>query len=150
MPAWITSLLRLEVSMPGRALRSTTTTEWRGASRAAMARPTTPAPTIATSVSATAFHRILSPDPWKETRPHVSPFLRAPGSRRARLRARSGPGTLPATAGAHPPHPRHGAGAARAAQPGPRVAAPHGPAAAPAHRGGRGPGAPPGRRAHRP
>src|SRR6266850_4493112 len=67
MPAWITSLLRLEVSMPGRALRSTTTTEWRGARRAAMARPTTPAPTIATSVSATAFHRILSADPRRRT-----------------------------------------------------------------------------------
>ena len=123
--------------MPGRALRPTTTTEWRGASRAAMARPTTPAPTIATSVSATAFHRILSPGPFKETRPHVSPLPRAPGSGRARVRARSRPGTLQASAGADPPHPRHGSGAARAAQPRPRWAR-HGPFA-PAHRGGGGP-----------
>src|SRR5262245_27143666 len=58
MPAWITSLLRLLVTLPWRSRRSRITRSGkRSASRAAIARPTTPAPTIVTLVSATRLGR---------------------------------------------------------------------------------------------
>src|SRR5512143_2412819 len=53
MPAWTTSLFRLDVSVPGLARRSSRTMPGcRGASRAATASPTTPAPTTVSPVSA--------------------------------------------------------------------------------------------------
>src|SRR5262245_28242017 len=55
MPPWMTSLFRLEVSVPWRSRRSSRTRSGcDGASRAATARPTTPAPTTVTGVSAMA------------------------------------------------------------------------------------------------
>src|SRR5512135_2719530 len=51
----MTSLFRLEVSVPWRSRRSrTTVSRKRGASRATTARPTTPAPTTVRGVSAIA------------------------------------------------------------------------------------------------
>src|SRR5215470_708313 len=53
MPAWITSLLRDEVSEPMSSCCSKTTTSWPAALRVrATARPTTPAPTTMVSTSA--------------------------------------------------------------------------------------------------
>src|SRR3954462_4915006 len=50
MPAWITPLLCVLVSMPARRWRSSTQTEYpRAASAQALARPLTPAPITATS-----------------------------------------------------------------------------------------------------
>src|SRR5688500_5185082 len=58
MPAWMTPLLWVLVSIPGRGWRSSTHTDLPAApSSDAIARPTTPAPTTATSTS--AMSRIL-------------------------------------------------------------------------------------------
>src|SRR5215510_7560421 len=51
MPAWITPLLCVLVSMPGRGCRSATHTVWPSAAMAApAARPTTPPPITRTSM----------------------------------------------------------------------------------------------------
>src|SRR5258705_2990436 len=55
MPAWMTPLLCVLVSIPARGWRSRRQTDWHDEeSSAAIARPTTPAPTTATSTSVTS------------------------------------------------------------------------------------------------
>src|SRR3954467_4993981 len=91
MPAWMTSLLRLEVSEPiQRSFSATTTSPPLRARARATARPITPAPTTRQSVVSTALAHALAID-RQCRRPARSgkllflqtalPFRRAAGSR---------------------------------------------------------------------
>src|SRR6188508_336798 len=69
----MTSLLRAEVSWPWRSRRSTITRSgWRGARRAAMARPTTPPPMTVRPVSGIGPRIVAPPSSLRHAGPRVS------------------------------------------------------------------------------